>query len=130
NGFGGGARFGVFLARNLALEADASYTKVDAAGGGKVRHIPIHAGFTYNFPLGGKSAFLLGLRYVHNLYGEDADETDHGYGAVGGFRFGPLRVEGTFDWMPHKDVMADRYHNIGVNAGLSLLLGGCNKSTD
>ena len=130
NGFGGGLRLGVFLARNFALEVDGSYLEVDAAGGGRLNHIPIRAGFTYNFPLGGKSAFLLGARYVHNLYGEDADESDHGYGAVAGFRFGPLRVEGLFDWMPHKDVMADRYHNFGVHAGLSLLLGGCNKSAD
>src|SRR5437867_214297 len=84
NGFGGGLRLGVFVVRNLEIEGDASYTKVDAAGGGKVRHIPIHAGLTYNFPLAKRAAFLLGARYVHNSYGEDADLSDNGLGGVAG----------------------------------------------
>jgi outer membrane protein OmpA-like peptidoglycan-associated protein len=131
NGIGGGLRLGVFIIRNLEVEADASYTKVDAAGGDKVRLIPIHAGLTYNIPLGGKAAFLLGARYVRNMYGEDADFKDSGIGGVGGFRLGPLRAEATFDAMPKDDPVHGSYHNIGVNAGLSLLLGkGCNKSAD
>jgi OOP family OmpA-OmpF porin len=130
NGFGGGLRLGIFVMKNLELEATASYLEVDAAGGGRVNHIPIHAGFTYNFPIGGKSAFLLGARYVRNMYGEDADFSDNGIGGVAGFRFGPLRVEGLFDYMPKDDPNHGSYRNLGVNAGLSLLLGGCNKSTD
>lgn len=130
NGFGFGGRLGIFLARNFALEANASYLEVDAAGGGRVNHIPIRGGLTYHIPIGGKSAFFLGGHYVHNLWGEDADESDHGYGGIAGFRFGPLRLEGVFDWMPHKDVTTERYHNFTAHAGLSLLLGGCNKSAD
>ncbi len=130
NGWGGGLRLGVFIVRNLALEADASYNKADAAGGGKVRHIPIHAGLTYNVPLGGKFAFLLGARYVRNMYGEDADFDDNGIGALGGFRLGPIRAEATWDFVPKEDPDHGKYHNLGVNAGLSLLLGGCNKSAD
>lgn len=130
NGIGGGLRLGVFVVRNLAVEADASYTKVDAAGGGKVRHLPIHAGLTYNFPLGHKAAFLLGARYVRNMYGEDADFDDSGIGGVGGFRFGPVRVEATWDQTLKDNADHGKYHNLGVNAGLSLLLGGCNKSAD
>ncbi|MDQ5840501.1 MAG: OmpA family protein [Chloroflexota bacterium] len=131
NGFGGGLRFGIFLVRNLAIEADASLTKVDAAvAGDKVRHIPIHAGLTYNIPIGGKSAFLLGARYVRNNYGNDADFQDNGFGGVAGFRFGPLRLEGFLDKMTNDDPEHGTYHNWGVNAGLSLLLGGCNKSAD
>ena len=130
NGIGGGFRLGVFVVKNLAIEADASYTKVDAAGGGKVRHLPIHAGLTYNFPIGGKAAFLLGARYVRNMYGEDADFKDSGIGGVGGFRFGPVRLEATYDYMPKDDPVHGDYPNFGINAGLSLLLGGCNKSAD
>ena len=131
NGFGGGLRLGIFFMKNLEIEADASLTKVDAAVvGDKVRHIPIHAGLTYNFPLGGKVAFLLGARYVRNNYGNDADFQDNGFGGVAGFRFGPLRVEGTVDKMTDDDPNHGTYHNWGVNAGLSLLLGGCNKSAD
>lgn len=131
NGFGGGLRFGIFLLRNLEVEADASYTKVDAATAAtKVRIIPIHAGLAYNFPLGGKSAFFLGARYVHNSYGEGASFKDSGIGGSAGFRFGPLRIEGTFDRMGKKLPGHGDYHNIGINAGLSALLGGCNKSAD
>jgi outer membrane protein OmpA-like peptidoglycan-associated protein len=131
NGFGGGLRFGVFFMKNFEIEADASYTKVDAAvTGTKVRLIPIHAGLTYNIPLGGKAAFLLGARYVRNMYGEDADFSDNGFGGVAGFRLGPLRVEGTIDKMTDDDPNHGTYHNWGINAGLSLLLGGCNKSAD
>jgi outer membrane protein OmpA-like peptidoglycan-associated protein len=131
NGIGGGFRLGIFVVKNLAVEADASYTKVDAAGGGKVRHIPIHAGLTYNIPLGGKAAFLLGARYVRNMYGEDADFKDNGIGGVGGFRFGPVRVEATYDYMPKDHPVHGDYPNFGVNAGLSLLLGHrCDKSAD
>ena len=127
---GGGIRLGVFFFRNFELEADGSYAKADAAGGGQVRYVPIHAGLTYNFPLGGKSAFFLGARFVHNMYGEDADYKDNGIGGVGGFRFGPLRLAATFDRMGADLPGHDDYHNIGVEAGLSLLLGGCNKSAD
>jgi outer membrane protein OmpA-like peptidoglycan-associated protein len=130
NGIGAGLRLGVFILRNLALEADASYTKVDAAGGGKVRIIPIHAGLTYNFPLGGKAAFLLGARFVRNSYGEDAGFDDHGIGGVAGFRLGPVRVEATLDQTLKDDPDHGKYKNFGVNAGLSLLLGGCKKSGD
>jgi outer membrane protein OmpA-like peptidoglycan-associated protein len=128
--FGGGLRLGVFVFRNFEIEADASYAKTDAAGGGKVRYVPIHAGLTYNIPLGGKSAFFLGARFVHNLYGEDADFNDSGIGGVGGFRFGPLRLAATYDRMNGELPGHDDYHNIGVEGGLSLLLGGCNKSAD
>jgi outer membrane protein OmpA-like peptidoglycan-associated protein len=130
NGFGGGFRLGIFLLRNLALEGDVSYDEVDAAGGGRVNHIPIHAGLTYNFPIGGSSAFLLGARYVRNMYGEDADFKDNGIGGVAGFRFGPLRIEGTYDYMPKDDPEHGSYRNIGANAGLSLILNNCNKSAD
>jgi len=99
DGFGGGLRFGIFVVRNLEIEADASYAKVDAASAGKVRYIPIHVGLTYNFPIGGKSAFLLGARYVRNMYGEDADFKDSGIGGVAGFRFGPVRLAATWDQM-------------------------------
>lgn len=128
--FGGGLRFGVFIFRNFELEADGSYAKADAAGGGKVRYIPVHAGATYNFPLGGKSAFFLGARFVRNMYGEDADYKDNGFGGVGGFRFGPLRLAATFDKLKQDLPGHTDYHNIGVEAGLSALLGGCKKSAD
>ena len=131
NAWAGGVRLGFFVLKWLELEGDASYSKVNAAGGGKASYIPLHLGPTLN--LGShKVSFLLGARYVHNWYGADADFKDNGYGALAGFRLGPLRVEGTFDRMPKDDPNHGDYHNLGIDAGLSLLLGGhhCDKSTD
>ncbi|MES2124955.1 MAG: OmpA family protein [Gemmatimonadota bacterium] len=133
NGAGFGGRLGIFLFRNMELEADISHTKVDAAGAGgdHVTIMPIHAGLTYNVPLGSHSAFLLGGRYVHNKYGKTADYTDHGLGAVAGLRLGIVRVEATMDWMKSDLPAHEKYRNFGVNAGLSLLLGnGCDESGD
>ena len=36
NKIGAGLRLGIFVVKNLEIEADASYAKADAAGGGKV----------------------------------------------------------------------------------------------
>jgi outer membrane protein OmpA-like peptidoglycan-associated protein len=135
NGFGFGGRLGIFVVRRLEIEADASYTKVDAAvtaGSGKVSYLPIHIGPTYNFRLGEHAAFLLGARYVHNKYGDAADFSDHGFGGLVGFRFGPVRIDGTGDWMSSDGPGHGNYHNLGVDAGLSLLLGGkhCHKADD
>jgi outer membrane protein OmpA-like peptidoglycan-associated protein len=130
DGLGGGARLGIFVLRNLEIEGDASYTRVDAARIGHVRYIPIHAGLTYNFPLGGKSAFLVGARFVHNLYEQDAEFDDSGFGAIAGFRFGPVRIDDTWDQDRTQNVTHGRYHNLGVQAGLSALIGNCKRSAD
>lgn len=130
NGFGWGGRLGIFLLNNLALEVDASYVKVDNAGGGKTNHTPKRAGFVYNIPLGGSAAFLLGARYVRSHYGESANFNDTGIGGLAGFRLGPLRLEGTIDKFPKDETNHGSYHNWGVQAGLSLLLGNCKKSED
>lgn len=64
------------------------------------------------------------------MYGENADFSDNGIGALVGFRFGPLRIDGTFDQTRTQDPRHGRYHNWGVQAGLSALLGNCKKSED
>ena len=131
SGVGFGGRVGIFALKNLEAEADASWTKVDAAGGGRVRYEPFHAGLTYNFRLGEHTSFLLGGRWVRNTYSDNADFEDAGVGALAGFRFGPVRVDATLDWMSKNLPGHEQYHNLGVDAGLSLLLGHhCNKSGD
>jgi outer membrane protein OmpA-like peptidoglycan-associated protein len=130
DGGGFGGRLGIFAMRNLAIEGDMSYTSVPASGGNDVTLIPIHAGLTYNFPVGEHTSFLLGGRYVHNKYGKDADISDNGFGGVGGIRLGlgetaSIRLEFTADRMSNSDAVAgDSYWNYGANAGLSLMLGG------
>ncbi len=130
NGGGIGGRLGFFVVRNLEIEGDASYTSVPiSAGDGDVTHIPVHAGLTFNIPVGEHTAFLLGGRYVYNKYGKSVDEHDNGFGGVGGIRLGmgdlvSIRLEVTADHMSKSPIAGNRtYWNTGFNAGLSLLFG-------
>ncbi len=52
NKIGFGGRFGIFVASNLAIEGDASYTTTHSGDGQSIHYIPIHAGLTLNVPLG------------------------------------------------------------------------------
>jgi outer membrane protein OmpA-like peptidoglycan-associated protein len=139
NKIGVGGRFGIFLASNLAVEADASYTTTKSAGGADVHYIPVHAGLTYNVPVGGAAAFLLGGRYVRNLFRSAYRETSSGVGGLAGIRIGTsgpvsLRIEGTVDYIPTAESeavppqlaginQAKSNLHLGAQAGLSLLLG-------
>ena len=131
DGGGVGGRIGFFVIRNLAIEADASYTSVPVSslGGGDATHIPVHAGLTYNLPVGEHTALLLGGRYVYNKYGKDFNETDNGLGGVLGLRLGmgdlvSIRLEFTADNMSESPLAGnDSYWNMGANAGISLLFG-------
>lgn len=131
DGGGVGGRLGFFVVRNIAIEADASYTSVpvSALGDGDVTHIPVHAGLSWNLPVGEHTALLVGGRYVYNKYGKDADETDNGLGGVLGLRLGmgdlvSIRLEFTADNMSESALAGnDSYWNMGANAGISLLFG-------
>lgn len=130
NGGGAGGRLGFFVVRNLAIEADASYTSVPVSVlGGDVSYVPVHAGLTYNFPFGGHTAVLLGGRYVYNKYGKSLSDNDNGFGGVAGLRLGmgevvSIRLEYTADHMSKSSVAGNRsYWNSGFNAGISLLFG-------
>ena len=133
NGIGFGGRLGIFVVRHLEVEADASYTKVDAARIGSASYASQGSmpGSRTTSRSAGKSAFLLGARYFHNSYGDAADYDDSGIGGLAGFRFGPVRVEATYDRSNKDDPHHDDYGNFGVDAGLSLLLGKhCKKAAN
>ncbi|HEX5387450.1 MAG TPA: OmpA family protein [Gemmatimonadales bacterium] len=130
NKFGGGGSLGFYLLRNLALEAEGGYTKSRDAFNNSVSNIPLRARLTYNVPLGGfGSALQLGAGYVRDLYRQDVHFNDNGFTALAGFRYGltehwALRVDGTLDYVPSPEAnRADKYTNLGIQAGLSLLFG-------
>jgi outer membrane protein OmpA-like peptidoglycan-associated protein len=127
---GGGGTLGLFFARNLALEAEAAYTKTNNIVGLDVSNTPIRGRLTYHIPLGGyASAIRLGAGYVRNLYRKDVSLDDDGVTGLAGLRVGlgehfALQVDGTLDYVPSPDLnRADKYSNWGVQGGAVLLFG-------
>ncbi|MEO8634629.1 MAG: OmpA family protein [Gemmatimonadales bacterium] len=134
-----GGRLGIFVLRNLAVEGDASYTGTTSAGQNHIGYIPVHGRLVYNLPVGEHYAFLIGAGYVRNLFRKAYHETESGASGLLGVRIGPagpvsFRLEGTADYifspanntaptqLPGVKVGQKDWH-IGVQAGLSLLLG-------
>lgn len=136
---GVGGRLGIFVLRNLAIEADAAYNPTYSRTDVYIRNFPLHGRLVYNLPLGGHTAFLLGGGYAHNLFRRGYDESKGGPGALAGLRLGTggtlsIRLDGTLDYIASAESkggpfpalgvqQADNNLNWGFQAGLSLLLG-------
>jgi outer membrane protein OmpA-like peptidoglycan-associated protein len=130
---GGGGTLGIFVIRNLALEAEGAYTTTSDASGADVSNEPIRGRLTYHIPLGGyASAIRIGAGYVRNMYRKDVEFDDDGATGVLGLRWGlgekfALQVDGTIDYVPSPDEARvptpDDYMNLGVQAGAVLLFG-------
>jgi len=135
NHFGAGARLGVFILKNLALEGDGSYTPTHSQGGELVQAIPLHGRLVYNLPLGGHSALLIGGGYTRQLFREHYRETNSGAGGLLGLRLGSFRLDATGDYIPTAESNTVPPQLAGVQqqksnwhwggqAGLSLIFGG------
>ena len=128
---GGGGWLAIFPVRNLAVEAEAAYTKTRLIGtGSDVSSIPLRGRLTYNIPLGDNaSTFQIGAGYVRNLYRETQHFNDDGVTGLAGFRFGVspnvgIRTSVTLDYVPSPQASrADHYANWGIQVGLGLMLG-------
>ena len=129
---GGGGFLGVFIVRNLAIEAEGAYTSTstDATPSIDVSNTPIRGRLTYHIPLGGyASAIRVGAGYVRNMYGSDVDVDDDGATGVLGLRVGlgkkfALQADGTIDYVPSPaEDRADDYMNLGIQVGGVILLG-------
>jgi len=130
---GAGGTLGIFLFRNLALEAEGAYTKTNPETGADadITNTPFRGRLTYHIPLGGwASAIRIGAGYVRDMYGDDADFDGNGATGVLGLRVGlsqtfALNVDGTVDYVPSPpdEVGLDSYTNFGVQGGLVLLFG-------
>ena len=136
---GVGGRLGIFVLKNLAIEADAAYNPTYSSTDVYIRNFPLHGRLVYNLPLGGHTAFLLGGGYAHNLFRRGYDESKGGPGALAGLRLGTggtlsIRLDGTLDYIASAESkggpfpalgvqQADNNLNWGFQAGLSLLLG-------
>ena len=127
---GGGGSLGIFLVKNFALEAEAAHTSTDGPLGISVSNTPVRGRLTYHIPLGGNATSIrLGAGYVRDMYGDDVDIDEDGVTGLLGLRLGlseklGVKLDGTLDYVPSpQDGRADYYMNVGVQAGLSLLLG-------
>ena len=145
DGGGGSGRIGIFLARNLEIEGDVSYTSLDREGdlSGQISAVPIHARLLYNIPAGDHAAVILGGGYVRNMYGKSIpvlDDSDNGVAGLVGLRAAlggaiSLRFDVTVDYMstPVTEQIFAADHdnwNYGVQAGLSLLTGQGPRDSD
>ncbi len=131
---GGGGMLGIFLFKNLALEAEGAYTKTNPETGADadITNTPIRGRLTYHIPIGGPiSAIRIGAGYVRDMYGDDADFDGNGVTGLLGLRIGlssalALNIDGTVDYVPSApDELGtlDKDTNSGVHRGLALVLG-------
>ena len=131
NHLGGGGWLGFFPVRNLAIEAEAAYTKTHVISTSTdVSSIPLRARLTYNIPLGeNASSFQIGGGYVRDLYRSGQHFNENGVTGLAGLRFGlsehvGLRLSVTADYIPSPSAArADNYVNWGIQLGLGLMVG-------
>ena len=139
NRLGVGAFLGAFVIRNLAVEADVTYTRTKSQGGAELRQTPIHARLVYNVPVNDRGTFLVGAGYVRNLFRASYRETESGIGGLVGGRYGfgnrfAVRVDIAGDYIPNAEsrfvppqlpgieYKKSNFH-LGIEAGVSILVG-------
>ncbi|MDH4131864.1 MAG: OmpA family protein [Gemmatimonadota bacterium] len=136
---GYGARLGVFVRNNLAIEADVARNDISAESGSNVKNNPIHGRLVYGIPMGKSLAFMLGGGYTYNIFSKSYDEEKSGAGGLIGFRIGTgpgisARIDGTLDYIfsaeskdgPYPSLgvdQADDNIHLGLQVGVSVLLG-------
>lgn len=135
NKVGYGGQLGIYIASNLAIEADVSRITTTQDGTPTdldVSVMPMRARLVYNIPIGGYSRLSIGAGYVRTRLGEFYDNRESGITGLAGFKIGMgehviLRLDGTMDYMTGSlinDLTVDRNINYNLRAGLSLLFGG------
>jgi outer membrane protein OmpA-like peptidoglycan-associated protein len=129
--FGVGGLVGIFVAKNIALEGDASYTETHPDNGlpGDFSYIPIRARLAAHLPLGSSySRLIFGAGYVRALYRKDLRENDDGFTGLVGLKLGlsrhfALRADGIIDYVPNPFNGVGSNVHYSARAGMSVLLG-------
>jgi outer membrane protein OmpA-like peptidoglycan-associated protein len=134
NKVGGGGSLSFFVVRNLALEAEGSYTRTEDGFANPITNIPLRGRLSYHMPLGGAaSSIRIGAGYVRNLYRSSVSLDDDGFTGIFGIRLGltnhiGFRMDGTADYVRNPTAVAGKYVNWGGQAGLSVLMGNSSYS--
>jgi outer membrane protein OmpA-like peptidoglycan-associated protein len=130
NHAGVGGRAGLFLSPLLSVELDASRTLTHNrfANAGFVTYYPFHLRGMVNLPFTERLSILVGAGPMINRYGRSGGENDLGLGGLAGVRLRlaslvALRLDATADYAIHRSAGGSRYWNLGLQAGLSVLLG-------
>src|SRR6266508_2759099 len=129
--FGAGGLVGIFFAKNVALESDASNTETHLDSGlpGDFSYIPIRARLAAHLPLGSSySRLILGAGYVRALYRKDLRESDNGFTGLVGLKLGlsrhfALRADGIIDYVPDPFNGVSSNVHYSARVGVSVLLG-------
>lgn len=141
--FGGGGRAGIYILRNLLLEAELSYADADVnrAPTGVaaydslrvVSHALWNYRLTYNAPISDKVKLLIGGGYAYDAYGRQRQVAPRGGGPSGlvGLRFAlndmfSFRLEGTGHYVGEDNetlpTPRESHFNLGAQAGVSISL--------
>src|SRR5512142_3400071 len=128
---GVGVRAGWFLSPLLALALDGSRTATHdpAVSSPTVSYYPWHLRGVVNLPFTERVSGLLGVGPMLNTYRTTgAHQTDYGVGGLAGARLRlatavALRLDATADWSLHRSSGGGKYWNLGLQAGISVLLG-------
>ena len=130
NWAGGGGRLGLFVLRNLELEAAAAYNQVDHTSGLTANVVPLTARLVWHAPVTENLALLLGTGFTHINYGGDFDAQGNGLNALAGLRLKAgdrvsLRLEGTVDRLhrPLNSGAQTAVGDFGFQAGVSWFFG-------
>ncbi len=147
NRIGGGARLGLFVANNVAIELDGSFTPTDLAGNqpnvpsttGKrsvpLQYLPFHLQAVYNAPLSKGISLMLGAGPGYTKLRKGINQGAVSVGGMAGLRLRPwnwlnFRLEGTADVLPNGYGEGSNTY-LGAQLGASLLFGGgCDHSKD
>lgn len=125
NAIGIGGRAGLWVFRNLALEADMTWASMDEGTSGVDEWRPFYARLTYNLPLSERVQLLFGPGYARGKYGgAGVDETETGISGLLGLRFNmgrswSIRIEGLADKLSSEVAGADDPLHLTARAGLS-----------
>ena len=101
-----GVRIGGFLSPRWEVEGQVSFTSTPLDSGGTASYTPITARVLYNHTRPGhRYAWLLGLGYTRQHFGQDLDVSQSAGQLLAGVRFNrgemfSLRLEGTLDYVP------------------------------
>jgi outer membrane protein OmpA-like peptidoglycan-associated protein len=127
--WGLGGRLGWFFADNWAIVGDGGLTKTTTrVGAVDVNNTFVHAHLVRALPFGQRLALLLGGGWAYNVFSNGSSENENGVGGLAGLRLRlgkrlALRADATADYMLEPAIASEDNLHLGLQAGVSLLLG-------
>lgn len=127
--WGLGGQLGWFFADHWAIEGDGAFTAAKTSVGAvDVNHTAIHVRLVRSLGFGKRLALLLGGGWAYNTFSSGSSEAENGVGGLAGLRLRlgkrlALRADATADYMLDPAISSEDNLHLGLQAGVSLLLG-------